>query len=117
MTSTPPVLVHAAPQPFALQLSACALVIIDMQRDFLEPGGFGAALGNDVSQLRRTIVPNQRLLAVWRELRLPVKALECEPILVPEGPIGPILAFRTRRRDGSLGALPEPTGRGGSICR
>ncbi len=37
-----------------------------MQRDFLEPGGFGEMLGNDVSQLRRTIEPNRRLLAAWR---------------------------------------------------
>jgi hypothetical protein len=37
-----------------------------MQRDFLEPGGFGEMLGNDVSQLRGTIEPNKRLLATWR---------------------------------------------------
>ncbi len=43
-----------------------ALLIIDMQRDFLEPGGFGEMLGNDVSQLRRTIEPNKALLAAWR---------------------------------------------------
>ena len=43
-----------------------ALLIIDMQRDFLEPGGFGEMLGNDVSQLRRTIEPNRALLAAWR---------------------------------------------------
>ena len=47
-----------------------ALVIIDMQRDFLEPGGFGEMLGNDVSQLRRTIEPNRKLLAAWRAGRL-----------------------------------------------
>ena len=40
-----------------------------MQRDFLEPGGFGEMLGNDVSQLRRTIEPNRRLLAAWRARR------------------------------------------------
>ena len=43
-----------------------------MQRDFLEPGGFGEMLGNDVSQLRRTIGPNQRLLTAWRAAGLPV---------------------------------------------
>src|SRR6187200_2387498 len=55
-------------QPYAFDLSPekCALLIIDMQRDFLEPGGFGEMLGNDVSQLRRTIEPNQLLLATWR---------------------------------------------------
>lgn len=57
---------QATPYPFELQPERCGLLIIDMQRDFLEPGGFGEMLGNDVSQLRRTIAPNQRLLAAWR---------------------------------------------------
>ena len=59
-------LVAAEPYPFELKPRECALLIIDMQRDFLEPGGFGEMLGNDVSQLRRTIEPNRRLLAAWR---------------------------------------------------
>ena len=63
--------IAAKPYDFALDRTACALLIIDMQRDFLEPGGFGAALGNDVAQLRRTIAPNQRLLAAWRAAGLP----------------------------------------------
>ena len=58
--------VPAEPYPFEMRPAACALLIIDMQRDFLEPGGFGEMLGNDVSQLRRTIEPNRRLLAAWR---------------------------------------------------
>ena len=59
-------LVPAEPYAFELKPRECALLIIDMQRDFLEPGGFGEMLGNDVSQLRRTIEPNRRLLAAWR---------------------------------------------------
>ena len=58
--------VAAKPYPFAFDAAHCALVIIDMQRDFLEPGGFGDALGNDVALLRRTIEPNRRLLAAAR---------------------------------------------------
>ena len=58
--------VEAEPYAFEFQAASCALLIIDMQRDFLEPGGFGEMLGNDVSQLRGTIEPNKRLLALWR---------------------------------------------------
>lgn len=65
-------LVSAKPRPLRLQTDACALLVIDMQRDFLEPGGFGASLGNDVSLLRRAIEPTRRLLAAWREHGLPV---------------------------------------------
>lgn len=66
------ILVEAEPYPFAFTPEQCALLIIDMQRDFLEPGGFGEMLGNDVSQLRRTIGPNRKLLAACRASRLQV---------------------------------------------
>ena len=64
--------IQAEPYAFELAPTACALLIIDMQRDFLEPGGFGAMLGNDVAQLRATVAPNQRLLAAWRARGLTV---------------------------------------------
>ena len=40
--------VDAQPYPFTFDPATTALVIIDMQRDFVEPGGFGETLGNDV---------------------------------------------------------------------
>ena len=58
--------IAASPSDFDFDPRHCALVIIDMQRDFLEPGGFGESLGNDVAQLRRAIQPNIRLLEAWR---------------------------------------------------
>jgi nicotinamidase-related amidase len=58
--------IEAEPYAFELAPEHCALLIIDMQRDFLEAGGFGEMLGNDVSQLRQTIAPNRRLLKIWR---------------------------------------------------
>jgi len=64
--------IDAEPYPFEFVPATCALLIIDMQRDFLEPGGFGELLGNDISQLRRAIEPNQKLLAAWREKGLQV---------------------------------------------
>ena len=51
----PTAAVEAAPYPFELSLAGTALVIIDMQRDFVEPGGFGESLGNDVGELRGVI--------------------------------------------------------------
>ena len=58
--------IPAKPFDFQFEPDHAALLIIDMQRDFVEPGGFGAALGNDVSQLARTIAPLQALLAAAR---------------------------------------------------
>jgi nicotinamidase-related amidase len=64
--------VEAEPYAYEFDPAHTALLIIDMQRDFLEPAGFGEMLGNDVSQLRRTIEPNKRLLTAWRVAGLPV---------------------------------------------
>jgi biuret amidohydrolase len=65
-------LIAAEPYPIDLDPSRAALVIIDMQRDFLEPGGFGTALGNDVTLLRRTIAPSRHLLEQARAAGLTV---------------------------------------------
>ena len=59
-------LVPARPFPYPLAPGATALVVIDMQRDFIEPGGFGASLGNDVSRLVPAIAPIAALLTAWR---------------------------------------------------
>jgi nicotinamidase-related amidase len=64
--------VDARPYPFTFDPARTALVVIDMQRDFLEPGGFGESLGNDVGQLRRTIEPLRALLTGVRAAGLPV---------------------------------------------
>jgi biuret amidohydrolase len=64
--------IEAEPYPFEFDPARASLVIIDMQRDFLEPGGFGAALGNDVSLLRQAIAPTKRLLAAARAAGLTV---------------------------------------------
>ncbi|MFF5231552.1 cysteine hydrolase family protein [Dactylosporangium sp. NPDC000521] len=64
--------VDALPGPFIFEPSATALLVIDMQRDFMEPGGFGETLGNDVSRLRRVIEPTAALLTACRALGLTV---------------------------------------------
>lgn len=58
--------IPARPYPFSLQPSLAAFLVIDMQRDFLEPGGFGAALGNDVGNLRVAIGPIALMLEACR---------------------------------------------------
>ena len=58
--------VAATPFPFEFEIARTALVIIDMQRDFVEPGGFGASLGNDVTRLQAIIPTVRRVLEAWR---------------------------------------------------
>ncbi len=62
--------ISADPYAFRFHPERTSLLVIDMQRDFLEPGGFGAALGNDVALLRRAIAPTRALLAAARETGL-----------------------------------------------
>jgi nicotinamidase-related amidase len=62
----------AKPYPYAFDRAALALLIIDMQRDFVEPGGFGSALGNDVLRLQAIVPTVARLLHAFRRAGLPV---------------------------------------------
>jgi biuret amidohydrolase len=59
---------HLVAEPGSVDLdwSKTALLIIDMQRDFLEPGGFGETLGNDVTRLKRAVVPCRAVLEAAR---------------------------------------------------
>lgn len=60
----------AQPFPFSFDPKSTALIVIDMQRDFIEPGGFGEMLGNDVSLLRSAVAPCKVVLDAARKAGL-----------------------------------------------
>src|SRR4029079_19776703 len=64
------VTIRAEPEAVRLDLARTALIVIDMQRDFLEPGGFGETLGNDVSLLGAAVAPCKSVLDAAREAGL-----------------------------------------------
>jgi nicotinamidase-related amidase len=59
--------VDAQPFDYHFEISRSALVVIDMQRDFIEDGGFGASLGNDVTRLQAIVPTVARLLNACRD--------------------------------------------------
>ncbi len=64
--------IPARPYPYPLEPGHTALVVIDMQRDFIEQGGFGDSLGNDVARLEAIIPTTAALLALFRAQGWPV---------------------------------------------
>lgn len=58
--------IKAEPFDLAFNPKTTALIIIDMQRDFVLPGGFGEKLGNDTSLLLAAVGPTERVLAKAR---------------------------------------------------
>ena len=64
--------IQAQPFDYQFEPASTALIVIDMQRDFVEPGGFGASLGNDVSLLKKIVPTVGRLIDLFRIAGLPV---------------------------------------------
>jgi nicotinamidase-related amidase len=70
--------INALPFAFAFRPETTALIVIDMQRDFAEPGVFGASLGNDVSRVTAIVPTVKRLIEGFRAAGLPViHTMEC----------------------------------------
>ena len=70
--------IAAAPFPYAFDRDHMALIVIDMQRDFAEPGGFGESLGNDVSLIQAIVPTVQKLIEGFRaEHLLVIHTKEC----------------------------------------
>ena len=119
--------VAARPYDYTFEPARLALLIIDMQRDFLEPGGFGEALGNDVRRLACCVAPIQALLRAFRDLGLTVihtrechrpDLIDCPPAkrrrgkgslhIGDEGPMGRILIDGEPGCDFVEGLRPRP---------
>ena len=89
--------IEAEPFPVNIDLATTALMVIDMQKDFLYPNGFGAFLGNDVSLLQRAVEPTQRVLQTARKLGMLVihtreghepDLSDCPPNKIDRWPVG-----------------------------
>ncbi len=104
--------VPAQPYDYSFPMEGTALVLIDMQRDFIEPGGFGESLGNDVSTLQAIVPTVKKLLDGFRRAGLPVIHTQeghvpslldcpvskrtrgrCAPTIGDDGPMGRILVL------------------------
>src|SRR5438046_10558133 len=96
----------AEPEPIDIDWAATALVIIDMQRDFLEPGGFGETLGNDVSLLAKAIDPSAALLAGARKQgMLVVHTREGHRPDLADAPPAKVERRAPRKRSGGVGPM------------
>src|SRR5262245_46538683 len=118
--------IKAEPYEFEFDPKATALLIIDMQRDFVEPGGFGKSLGNDVSILRKTIALTKQVLEACRRLGLVIvhtreghrpDLTDCQPSKMQrgrptrktgdDGPDGPAAGARRERPRHRSRGLPQ----------
>jgi nicotinamidase-related amidase len=100
--------IEAEPAAINLDTARTALLIIDMQRDFLEPGGFGAALGNDVCRLKAAVGPCAEVLAAVR--RADVLVIHTREGHRPDLTDAP--AIKVERGDPALRiGAPDPMGR------
>mmetsp|Transcript_19055 Transcript_19055/g.28447 ORF Transcript_19055/g.28447 Transcript_19055/m.28447 type:complete len:504 (-) Transcript_19055:214-1725(-) len=61
-----------AEYPYKFPLNKTALVMIDFQRDFVCPGGFGETLGNKVEDLQNALQPARNVLKAARALGMPI---------------------------------------------
>ena len=96
----------ARPFDFTFDPTRLALIVIDMQRDFIEPGGFGATLGNEVSLLARIVPTVGRLLEAFRKAGLPiVHTRECHKPDLSDCPPAKRLRGKPSLRIGDQGPM------------
>lgn len=99
-------MIEARPYPYPLPQNKPCLIVIDMQRDFIEPGGFGDALGNDVSRLKKIIPTVQKLIEGFRKLNLPiVHTRECHKADLSDCPPAKLTRGKPGLRIGDVGPM------------
>ena len=64
--------ITAEPYPLILRPDSTALLIVDMQREFFEPGGFGEVIGNKIDNLQSSISPSKLVLAAARKANISI---------------------------------------------
>jgi nicotinamidase-related amidase len=98
--------IAAQPFDFTFEPARTALIVIDMQRDFIEPGGFGAALGNDVSLLAKIVPTVGQLIEAFRTAHLPIiHTRECHRPDLSDCPPAKRLRGKPSMRIGDPGAM------------
>ena len=98
--------IAAQPFDFTYDPAHLALIVIDMQRDFIEPGGFGATLGNDVSLLKKIVPTVGRLIDAFRIAGLPiVHTRECHRPDLSDCPPAKLLRGKPSLRIGDPGSM------------
>lgn len=98
--------IDAKPYPYTLGPHKPCLLVIDMQRDFIEPGGFGDALGNDVTRLAAIVPTVKKLIDGFRRLQLPiVHTRECHKADLSDCPPSKRNRGRSALRIGDTGPM------------
>lgn len=96
----------AQPYAFDFDPAATALIVIDMQRDFVEAGGFGETLGNDVSLLQAIVPTTAKLIALCRDHGIPViHTRECHQPDLSDLPEAKRLRGAPEMRIGDIGPM------------
>ena len=98
--------VAASPSSFALDPERVGLVVIDMQRDFIETGGFGETLGNDVSILKAIVPTVAGLISLFRTRDWPIlHTRECHRPDLSDCPPAKRLRGKPSLRIGDVGPM------------
>ena len=99
-------IIDAKPYEYSFVPDKTALVVIDIQRDFLEPGGFGAALGNKIERLEPCIQPIANLLAAFRRNNLTiVHTKECHKADLSDCPVAKLTRGKGGLKIGDKGPM------------